>query len=53
MGVGIKKSGRRTKATFVQVGFAALVVIGVALAFAFTQGQARAQPRLLRKQLSR
>jgi hypothetical protein len=40
MGVGIKKSGRRTKATFVQVGFAALVVIGVALAFAFTQGQA-------------
>ena len=40
MGVVTKKSGRRTKATFVQVGFAALVVIGVALAFAFTQGQA-------------
>ncbi len=40
MGVVTKKSGRRTKATFVEVGFAALVVIGVALAFAFTQGQA-------------
>ena len=40
MGVGKIKSGRRTKATFVQVGFASLVVMGVALAFAFTQGQA-------------
>jgi hypothetical protein len=40
MGVGNKKSGRRTKAAFVQVGFAVLVVIGVALAFAFTQEQA-------------
>src|ERR1700756_2505572 len=40
MGVGNKKSGRSTKATLVQAGFIALVVIGVALAFAFTQGQA-------------
>jgi hypothetical protein len=40
MGIGNRKSGRRTKAAFVQVGFASLVVIAVALAFAFTQGQA-------------
>ena len=40
MGLVTKKSGRRTKATFVQARFAALAVIGVALAFAFTQGQA-------------
>jgi hypothetical protein len=34
------KPGRRTKATFVKVGFAALLVVGVALAFGFMQEQA-------------
>jgi hypothetical protein len=37
MGVARIKAERRKKATFVKVGFSALVVVGVALAFAFTQ----------------